>query len=232
MQECGISVDHSTVNCWVLKYGPQLPEAFHRHKRLVSLSWRLDETYNRVPGQWRYPPCSTEAWPHHCLSTHLPLRPANSPALPPQGASAPWCPRNDHHRPERDQFSRHPGYNKAHGTAIIIHQVKYLNNIVEQDHRSMKQVTRLLSEFMSVEASPRYSGWHRVQAHAQERPNGGEKGDRRIHSGRTVLLPSSLIRSPVRLSLSPLKICDSSDIRSTEKRYDTRRYVSFLRIAR
>jgi hypothetical protein len=96
----------------------------------------------------------------------------------------------------------------------------------------MKQVTRLLSEFMSVEASLRYSGWHRVQAHAQERPNGGEKGDRRIHSGRTVLLPGSLIRSPVGLSLSPLKICDSSDVRSTEKRYDTRRYVSFLRIAR
>jgi putative transposase len=36
---------------------------------------------------------------------------------------------------------------------IIIRQVKYLNNIVEQDHRSMKQVTRLLSEFKSFEAS-------------------------------------------------------------------------------
>ena len=36
------------------------------------------------------------------------------------------------------------GYNEAHGTAIIIHQVKYLNNIVEQDHRSMKQVTCLV----------------------------------------------------------------------------------------
>jgi putative transposase len=54
MQERGVSVDHSTVNCWVLKYSPQFEEAFYHHKRLVSLSWRLDETYNnRVPGQWR-----------------------------------------------------------------------------------------------------------------------------------------------------------------------------------
>jgi putative transposase len=45
------------------------------------------------------------------------------------------------------------GYNEAHSTAIIIRQVKYLNNIAEQDHRSMKQVTRLLSEFKSFETS-------------------------------------------------------------------------------
>ena len=29
-------------------------------------------------------------------------------------------------------------YNKEHGTAIIIRQVKYLNNVVEQDHRGVK----------------------------------------------------------------------------------------------
>jgi putative transposase len=33
-------------------------------------------------------------------------------------------------------------YNKEHGTAIIIRQVKYLNNLVEQDHRAVKRVTR------------------------------------------------------------------------------------------
>jgi hypothetical protein len=34
------------------------------------------------------------------------------------------------------------GYNEAHGTTIVIRQLKYLNNVVEQDHRSVKQVTR------------------------------------------------------------------------------------------
>jgi putative transposase len=44
MQEHGVFVDHVTVHRWVLKYSPQLEEAFHRPKRPVWLSWRMDET--------------------------------------------------------------------------------------------------------------------------------------------------------------------------------------------
>jgi putative transposase len=44
-------------------------------------------------------------------------------------------------------------YNEAHGTAIIIRQVKYLNNRVEQDHRSVKRVTRPMLGFKSFEAA-------------------------------------------------------------------------------
>ena len=44
-------------------------------------------------------------------------------------------------------------YNEAHGTAIIIRQVKYLNNIVEQDHRGVKRVTRPMLGFKSFEAA-------------------------------------------------------------------------------
>jgi putative transposase len=32
-------------------------------------------------------------------------------------------------------------YNETHGTAIVIRQVQYLNNVVEQDHRAVKRVT-------------------------------------------------------------------------------------------
>jgi putative transposase len=51
MQERGVSVDHATINRWVLKYAPQLEEAFHHCKRPVWVSWRMDETYIRVKGQ-------------------------------------------------------------------------------------------------------------------------------------------------------------------------------------
>src|SRR5262249_42753253 len=44
-------------------------------------------------------------------------------------------------------------YNEAHGTAIIIRQVKYLNNIVEQDHRAVKRVTRPMLEFKASDAA-------------------------------------------------------------------------------
>jgi putative transposase len=45
------------------------------------------------------------------------------------------------------------GYNEAHGAHIIIRQVKYLNNIVEQDHRSVKRVTRPILGFKSFETA-------------------------------------------------------------------------------
>jgi transposase-like protein len=52
MLERGVHVDHSTINRWVIKYSPLLEEAFHRRKRRVWISWRMDETYIRVKGQW------------------------------------------------------------------------------------------------------------------------------------------------------------------------------------
>jgi putative transposase len=44
-------------------------------------------------------------------------------------------------------------YNEEHGTAIIIRQVKYLNNMIEQDHRGVKRVTRPMLGFKSFEAA-------------------------------------------------------------------------------
>jgi len=52
MLERGVNVDHSTINRWVIKYSPQLEEAFHRRKRPVWVSWRMDETYIKIKGQW------------------------------------------------------------------------------------------------------------------------------------------------------------------------------------
>src|SRR6266508_1751430 len=57
MEERGVEVDHSTMNRWVIKSSPQLEEAFHRRKRPVWVSWRRDETYIRVNGQWKYLYC-------------------------------------------------------------------------------------------------------------------------------------------------------------------------------
>jgi putative transposase len=54
MAECGVDVDHSTINRWTIKYSPLLEEAFHRRKRPVWVRWRMDETYVKVKGQWRY----------------------------------------------------------------------------------------------------------------------------------------------------------------------------------
>jgi transposase-like protein len=44
-------------------------------------------------------------------------------------------------------------YNEEHGTAIVIRQVKYLNNIVEQDHRGVKRITRPMLGFKSFDTA-------------------------------------------------------------------------------
>ena len=50
--ERGPKVDHSTINCWVIHYAPQLEESFRkRYKRPVRISWRMDD---KVKGQWVY----------------------------------------------------------------------------------------------------------------------------------------------------------------------------------
>ena len=54
MGERGVKVDHSTLNRWVVKYVPLLDRQFRFRKRPVGGSWRLDETYVKVKGGWKY----------------------------------------------------------------------------------------------------------------------------------------------------------------------------------
>jgi len=54
MAERGIAVDHSTVHRWVIKLVPLFEKTFRRHKRPVGKSWRMDETYVKVKGSWKY----------------------------------------------------------------------------------------------------------------------------------------------------------------------------------
>ena len=54
MAERGFAVDHPGVHRWVIKLVPLLEKAFRRHKRPVGKSWRMDETYVKVSGEWKY----------------------------------------------------------------------------------------------------------------------------------------------------------------------------------
>lgn len=54
MAERGVAVDHATVHRWALKMLPVLAAVFRGRKRPVGTSWRMDETYTLVAGQWKY----------------------------------------------------------------------------------------------------------------------------------------------------------------------------------
>jgi putative transposase len=154
LQERGVLVDHATINRWVPKYSPQLEAAFHRRKQPVWRSWRMDETYIRVKGHWRYLYRAVDKGGQtidFLLTEHR-----DEPAARRFLIKA-IC---RHGVPETITFDGSEanaaairGYNEAHGTTIIIRQVKYLNNIVEQDHRSVKRVTRPMLGFKSFETA-------------------------------------------------------------------------------
>ena len=50
----GLAVDHSSIQRWVVKFTPQIEENFRKKKKPVGSSWRMDETYVKVKGQWKY----------------------------------------------------------------------------------------------------------------------------------------------------------------------------------
>src|SRR3954468_21157826 len=50
----GVSVDHATIQRWVYKFTPLLEATFRKRKKAVGNSWRMDETYIKVKGEWMY----------------------------------------------------------------------------------------------------------------------------------------------------------------------------------
>ena len=54
MEERGVEVDHATLNRWVVKYSPIIASQAQRQKSRTNSSWRMDETYIKVKGNWTY----------------------------------------------------------------------------------------------------------------------------------------------------------------------------------
>ena len=154
MLERGVHVDHSTVNRWVSKYSPHLEEAFHRRKRPVWVSWRMDETSIKVKGQWRYLYRAVDKYGQtidFLLTEHRDkdaalrfLKKAIRRNGVPETITIDGSDANE---------AAIKCYNEAHGTTIVIRQVKYFNNVVEQDHRAVKRVTRPMLGFKSFDTA-------------------------------------------------------------------------------
>ena len=154
LEERGVPVDHATLQRWVVKYRPLLEAAFHRRKRSVWLSWRMDETYMKVKGQWYYlyrAVDTTGQTMDFLLTEHRDEAAALrflQKAIRRHGVLETIT---------IDGSAAHAAaiksYNDEPGTAIISRQVKYLNNMVEQDHRGVKRVTRPMLGFKAFTAA-------------------------------------------------------------------------------
>ena len=143
MAERGVVVDHTMVHRWAVKMLPVLSLMLRRHKRPVGLSWRMDETYVKVGGQWKY---LYRAIDKAGQTIDFLLRAHRDHA-----ASRCFFERaiNLHGIPEKITIDK-SGANTAaiesiradSGADIEMRQSKYLNNLIEQDRRGIKRIVR------------------------------------------------------------------------------------------
>jgi putative transposase len=150
MAERGVLVDHATVHRWSLKILPVLATAFRRRQRPVGKSWRMDETYIKVRGCWKYLYRAVDrdgATVDFLLTAHRD-----------EAAARRYLERaiDRHGEPEKITIDKSGAntaainsYNAEHKASIEMRQCKYLNNIVEQDHRAIKRITRPMLGFKS-----------------------------------------------------------------------------------
>ena len=159
MEERGVDVDHATLNRWVVKYSPMIASQAQRQKSKTGSSWRMDETYIKVKGRWTY---YYRAVDRHgkTLDFMLSERRASKAA---RRFFKQAIETND--LPDKVVIDK-SGANLAgllrtnvmlkfenRSKLIEILQVKYLNNIVEQDHRFIKKLTRPMMGFKSFRSA-------------------------------------------------------------------------------
>jgi len=141
MEERGVELDHATVQRWVVKYTPILEVEFRKRKKTVGTSWRMDETYIKVKGKWHYLYRAVDKEGKtidFLLSTNRDKLAAKQFLLKAiDNNGAPEKITIDRSAANKSALEEYNNENNC--TSIEIRQVKYLNNIVEQDHRSINE---------------------------------------------------------------------------------------------
>ena len=146
--ERGVSVDHSTVHRWAIKLLPVLEKAFRRRKQPVGKSWRMDETYIRVKGEWRYlyravdRDGNTIDFLRRAHRDKTAARRYFEKSIAQNGV-----PETVTIVKSGANLAALEAINNERETPIKIRQSKYLNNLVEQDHRAIKRRTRPMLGF-------------------------------------------------------------------------------------
>src|SRR5690348_4529739 len=147
LQDRGVEVDHTTLFRWIQAYAPELEKRIRPHLRTCNGSWRVDETYVKVKGRWTYLYRAVDSRGQtidFLLSAKRDAAAAKRFFRKALGQPHTVNPRSI-------TVDKDPAYPKA--TAEMkrdgelwrfsrLRQVKFLNNIVEQDRRRVKRLTR------------------------------------------------------------------------------------------
>ena len=145
MNEPGVEVDHTTIYRWVQAYAPELDKRIRPHLKPTNDSWRVDETYIPVKGEWKYLYRAVDSEGNTLDFLLTAKRDATAAARffrKTLGATHTQTPRVIN-------VDKNAAYPKATDTltadetlphTVELRQNKYLNNRIEQDHRFIKRL--------------------------------------------------------------------------------------------
>jgi len=154
MEERGVSVDHSSINRWAIRFLPLIEKMARKHKRPVGGSWRMDETYIKVKGVWKY---LYRAVDKQGKTVDFLLTAKRDMAAAKRFFDKAMGANGDPKKVAMDKSGANKAamdaINAGRDVPILVRQVKYLNNIVEQDHRAIKRVTRPMLNFKSFRSA-------------------------------------------------------------------------------
>ena len=144
MEERGLSISHTTIMRWIHEYAPELEKRVKRYLKMTNDSWRIDETYIKIKGEWHYlyravdSEGNTLDW---MLSATRDQKAASkffeklsilSHAVNPRVIGTD---KNAAYPPSFEDCKKR----KVFSEEVKLRQIKYLNNIIEQDHRFVKR---------------------------------------------------------------------------------------------
>lgn len=183
MQERGVEVDHSTINRWVLKYAPELDKRIRPHLKPTNDSWRVDETYIKILGVWKYLYRAVDS-EGNTLDFML------SAKRDSKAATRFFCKvlKAQHTQTPRvinvDKNAAYPVAMEALKADETIEketelrQSKYLNNVIEQDHRHIKRIVKPMMGFKTFNSARRtLSGIEAMNMIRKGQVKGIDQGD-------------------------------------------------------
>jgi transposase-like protein len=156
----GVAVDHTTLFRWVQAYAATLERRVRAHLRPCTGSWRVDETYIKVKGIWTYLYRAVDSL-GQTIDFLLSVRrdAAAAKRFFRKALAQPYT-----SNPRTITVDKNPAYPKAVAEMkrsghlwrfSRLRQCKYLNNIVEQDHRRIKRLVRPGLGFASIRTARR-----------------------------------------------------------------------------
>ena len=156
LKERGLEVDHSSLQRWVVEYSPQLAKKFASHKKAVGKSWRMDETYIKVKGVWHYLYRAVDKV-GQTIDIYLSKRrdTASAKLFFQRAFRSSGVPEKVNIDKSGSNTAALKVINKdlKSEDKILIRQNKYLNNLVEQDHRFIKKKVKPMLGFFSLKSA-------------------------------------------------------------------------------